>query len=60
MNKTRGRPKKAPEESLVERVDLRLSTEEKRRFEAVAEQTGSKLSAWIRDTLAHAAKKAGH
>lgn len=60
MEAKRGRPKKPPSEALIERVDLRLSTEEKQRFEAAAGRAGLGLSAWIREVLTRAAKKAGY
>ena len=48
--------RKPPSEALGDRVDLRLSTEEKQRFAAAAEKSSQGLSAWIRDVLARAAK----
>jgi uncharacterized protein (DUF1778 family) len=52
-----GRPKKSPEESLVERIDLRLTAAERLEFEQAAKRDGKKLSEWIRNCLAEAAKR---
>ncbi len=57
MANPNGRPKKPPAEVLAERMELRLTTAERRAYEAAAEQAGQSLSAWIRDRLSKAAKR---
>ena len=48
---TKGRKKLPDGVKKGERVFLRLSVEEKARYEAAATKGGIKLSAWIRRTL---------
>jgi predicted HicB family RNase H-like nuclease len=43
-----GRPKKPPDQILSERVEIRLTADEKERFEAAAESAGVSLSEWLR------------
>jgi uncharacterized protein (DUF1778 family) len=57
MTNPHGRPKKPPEESLVERIDLRLTTAERLEYEQAAQHDGKSLSAWIRTCLSKAAKR---
>jgi hypothetical protein len=57
METRMGRPPKSPDESLPERLYVRVSTDEKETMEAVAEKAGLKLSVWIRDRLMKAAKR---
>jgi len=57
MANPNGRPKKPPEESLVERIDLRVTTAERLEFEQAAQRDGKGLSAWIRQCLGKAAKR---
>ncbi len=58
MANPNGRPKKPPDESLIERIDLRLTTAERLEYEQAAQREGKKLSAWIRDCLGRVAKRA--
>jgi uncharacterized protein (DUF1778 family) len=55
MKRTRGRPKKSPDERMVERIEVRADRAEKQRLEEAADIAGLKLSDWIRDRLAAAA-----
>jgi uncharacterized protein (DUF1778 family) len=57
MANPRGRPKKTADESLVERIDLRLTTAERLEFERAAQHEEKTLSAWIRTCLSNAAKR---
>jgi hypothetical protein len=50
-NKLRGRPKLAAGAAKASRIILRLTEEERGRFEALAAKKGLTLSAWIRETL---------
>ena len=57
--KTRmGRPPKSPEDSLAERLYVRLSSAEKKSLEEAAAKADVPLSAWIRQKLLDAAKRA--
>ena len=58
MKRSRGRPKKTRDEAAVERLDLRLTTIERAEYEQAAQRQGKTLSAWIRDCLGRAAKRA--
>lgn len=53
-----GRPPKSPEDSLAERLYVRLSSAEKQSLEDAASKANVPLSAWIRSTLCRAAKRA--
>lgn len=57
MGKHMGRPPKSPEESLTERLYVRLSKDEKQLLEDAARKKEMKLSAWIRQRLLAAAKR---
>jgi hypothetical protein len=58
MKKARmGRPPKAPEDRLTERLEVRAAAEEKADFERCAAGAGIRLSDWIRDRLKAAAKR---
>ena len=57
MAKRMGRPPKSPDESLTERLYVRLSQEEKQTLESAAEKAEEKLSAWIRGRLLSTAKR---
>jgi len=57
MEARRGRPRKAPEERLAERIEVRADSSDKRLLEEAAEKSGEKLSDWIRDRLVRAAKR---
>lgn len=51
----RGRPAKPAEEKLGQRLDLRVSSEEKSAFKLAAEAANQDLSVWIRFQLYQAA-----
>ena len=57
MKKRMGRPPKPPEESLGERLYVRVSGDEKASLESAATKLGMPLSAWIRKRLLDAAKR---
>ncbi len=50
----RGRPKKSAEERLEQRLDVRVSGEEKAAFKLAAKTANQDLSVWIRITLKQA------
>jgi predicted HicB family RNase H-like nuclease len=52
-----GRPPKSPEESLAERLYVRVSRAEKESLELAASKAEIALSAWIRKRLLEAAKR---
>jgi hypothetical protein len=56
MDSKLGRPPKDPEDRLGSRLYLRLSAEEKERYERAARKASLKLSQWIREALDAAAK----
>jgi uncharacterized protein (DUF1778 family) len=51
MGKKRGRPEKAPQDILAERIEIRVSVADRKAFEAAAASKGLKLSEWIRRKL---------
>lgn len=53
-----GRPPKSGEETLSERLELRVTSGEKAAYDQAAEATGMERSDWIRLILKRAAKKA--
>jgi uncharacterized protein (DUF1778 family) len=53
-----GRPKKPPAEVLSERVEIRLTVDEKERFEAAAKSAGLTLSEWLRQRGSRACRLA--
>jgi uncharacterized protein (DUF1778 family) len=53
----RGRPKKDPERTKGEYLDIRLESAEKQAFRDAAELAGLDLSAWVRERLRAAARK---
>ena len=55
MKKKRGRPPKSEANRLAGRIDLRLSGDDKARYDRAAEKAGLKLSQWIRTCLDAAA-----
>ena len=55
MGKKRGRPPKSESDRMGVRIDLRLSGEDKARYDQAAEKVGLKLSQWIRTRLDAAA-----
>ncbi len=55
VTKRRGRPPKKAEEKRLERLDLRVSEEEKNAFKLAADSANQDLSAWIRIQLHRAA-----
>ena len=57
METKRGRPPKAPGDVFAERVELRMTADERKAYERAAENAGLSLSAWIRECLGKAAKK---
>ena len=58
MGNRRGRPLKAHEDLLSERVEIRLSREDKQTFERAAEEARLSLSDWIRCTLCTESRRA--
>jgi len=52
-----GRPKKDPADARSEIVLVRMTTAERADCENAAEQVGVRLSEWIRERLAKAAKR---
>jgi len=57
MKKTRGRPPKAPNELFAERIELRMTADERADYERAAKRSEMTLSAWIRDQLGKAARR---
>ena len=57
MNAKRGRPPKPPDESLIERLQIRAGTDEKAEFERAATAAEMTLSDWIRDRLKACAQR---
>jgi uncharacterized protein (DUF1778 family) len=53
----RGRPPKPSDESLSERIDIRVTTAEKVDLAQAAESAGMTLSQWMRDRLRAAARR---
>jgi uncharacterized protein (DUF1778 family) len=51
-----GRPKLPKSEKKTQRVEIRLSTDERAAFEAAAEEAGLPLSEWLRDLALKAAQ----
>jgi predicted HicB family RNase H-like nuclease len=58
MAKPRGRPPIDPAKKASEMVPVRMTPAERALFEQAASKTHGSLSAWIRDCLMKAAKKA--
>jgi uncharacterized protein (DUF1778 family) len=56
-NKKMGRPKKKPEESKLDWIEVRCEISEKTAFRRAAEAQGLALSAWIRHALRRTARK---
>ena len=56
MNKKMGRPPKSGNETLSDRVFLRVTASEKATYDQAAESAGVELSDWIRAILNRAAK----
>ena len=52
-----GRPPKAPEERLTERIEVRADAADRAEFEQAAAQAGLKMSDWIRTRLKAAAQR---
>lgn len=52
--RSRGRPKRTPEENRSEIIPVRLTVEERRLVEVAAD---GNVSAWIRDTIIKTAKR---
>jgi hypothetical protein len=57
MEKKLGRPPKPADEQLATIVPVRMTTLERRQFQAAADLHGRTLSAWIRDKLLRAVKR---
>ncbi len=57
MKARRGRPPKKEDQRLGDRLYLRLSAEEKKRYDLAASKASVKLSEWIRRTLDAAASR---
>jgi uncharacterized protein (DUF1778 family) len=55
--KKMGRPKKRPEESKTDWIEVRCEESEKAAFRQAAEAQGLALSAWIRQALRRTARK---
>lgn len=53
----RGRPRKDPEDSLIERLQIRAGSDEKAEFERAASKADMSLSDWIRNRLTKAARR---
>jgi hypothetical protein len=53
----RGRPKKKPERTKADYLDIRLEAAEKQAFRDAAELAGLDLSAWVRERLRAMARK---
>lgn len=54
-----GRPKLPKSEKKSDRVEIRLSVDERAAFEAAAGKAGLPLSEWLRDLALKAARRAG-
>lgn len=57
MANPKGRPPKAPDKVLGERLELRLTTAERKAYEQTANRAGLSVSEWIRETLSRAAAR---
>ena len=57
MKKKRGRPPKAPGQSMSERIEFRAKPDEKHNYEQSAQLDGVEVAEWIRRTLNAAAKR---
>jgi hypothetical protein len=57
MANTRGRPRKTDRTALVDYLEVRLQSSEKRAFKDAAELAGLPLSAWVRERLRSAARR---
>jgi uncharacterized protein (DUF1778 family) len=60
MNTTKkkmGRPKKTPEATKADYIEVRCEESEKQAFRAAAEAAGLPLSGWIRERLRKVARK---
>jgi predicted HicB family RNase H-like nuclease len=55
MTNPKGRPTKAPDKVLGQRLELRLTTAERKAYELAAKKAGLSVSEWIRDALNKAA-----
>jgi uncharacterized protein (DUF1778 family) len=55
--KQRGRPPKAEAERKTNRLMLKMTTEQRERYEQAAEAKGQALSDWIRSVCDRAAKR---
>jgi len=53
----RGRPRKDPDRTKADYLDIRLGASEKQAFRDAAELAGLDLSAWVRERLRTAARK---
>jgi hypothetical protein len=58
MAKKMGRPTINPKGPLGRVLQIRLTDEEREAYQKAAEKAGEPISAWIRDQLAKAAKRA--
>lgn len=52
MSNPNGRPKKAPDKVLSDRLELRLTAAERKAYEQAAKKAGLSVSEWIRACLA--------
>jgi uncharacterized protein (DUF1778 family) len=52
-----GRPKKKPDEVQSKRIDIRLTADERKRFEAAAKSADLPLSEWLRRAAERAIAK---
>jgi uncharacterized protein (DUF1778 family) len=53
-----GRPRKPPEKSKGERLQIRVEPAEKQAFTEAAQLAGQDVSVWVRDQLRRAARQA--
>jgi hypothetical protein len=54
MTNPDGRPKKAPDKVLGQRLELRITAPERKAYEQAAKKAGLSVSEWIRDCLSKA------
>jgi uncharacterized protein (DUF1778 family) len=55
MANPKGRPPKAPNRVLGQRLELRLTTAERKAYEQAAKKAGLSVSEWVRECLSAAA-----
>lgn len=57
MSNPNGRPKKAPSKVLGQRLELRITTAERKAYEQAAKKAGLSVSEWIRGCLSVATER---